>query len=348
MWKTCVLVLTLIFTIWVLFECIFYIRNNHLYHKTPNTQRNQEIDEKLKINHHVPKFMLELYDQIQLNPNVTPPDIVRSITPINQGFNIFGAPNKENYHFLLFEIPKSGVDEVFIKADLKILTIIEENVIDELHHLIIISSYDELKRDLIPIETKNIVHINNTWLTFNITNQVKKIINKNLIYLKLVISVRGKLKLSLLPLEEGNHEHDYPILLLTYTSKKNIVLNKNRIKRNIAAGEILEKKYKNSCKKRSLYVNFSDIYYDTWIIQPRGYEAFQCQGKCFYPIAHHLTPTKHAVIQSLMHNLHPREVSKICCVPVKMGSISILYVENGILTYRYAYNDMVVLECGCR
>ncbi|XP_066947738.1 bone morphogenetic protein 10-like [Macrobrachium rosenbergii] len=109
-----------------------------------------------------------------------------------------------------------------------------------------------------------------------------------------------------------------------------------------------KRRLKNSCKRKPLKVDFKDIGWDKWIIAPPSYEAYQCSGKCFYPLASHLSPTKHAVVQNLVHSLHPDRASRACCVPTKLGPISLLYVENGTPTYEYSYNDMVVLECGCR
>ncbi|XP_045614962.2 bone morphogenetic protein 10 [Procambarus clarkii] len=109
-----------------------------------------------------------------------------------------------------------------------------------------------------------------------------------------------------------------------------------------------KRKAKNGCKKKPLRVDFKDIGWDTWIIAPPSYEANQCSGKCNYPLASHLSPTKHAVVQNLVHSLHPDRTSRACCVPTLLGPISLLYLENGITTFKYDYDDMVVLECGCR
>ncbi|KAK4290612.1 hypothetical protein Pmani_036501 [Petrolisthes manimaculis] len=109
-----------------------------------------------------------------------------------------------------------------------------------------------------------------------------------------------------------------------------------------------KRRAKNGCKKKPLKVDFKDIGWDRWIIAPPSYEANQCSGKCFYPLASHLSPTKHAVVQNLVHSLHPDRTSRACCVPTLLGPISLLYIENGITTYKYDYDDMVVLECGCR
>lgn len=50
-----------------------------------------------------------------------------------------------------------------------------------------------------------------------------------------------------------------------------------------------------------------------------------------------------------MHAAHPKRASRACCVPTKLDPISILYLdENGVITYKYHYDGMVVAECGCR
>ncbi|KFM66324.1 Bone morphogenetic protein 10, partial [Stegodyphus mimosarum] len=109
------------------------------------------------------------------------------------------------------------------------------------------------------------------------------------------------------------------------------------------------KKKKNPCRRKPLHVNFASINYDQWIIAPPSYEAFECSGRCSFPMSAHLTPTKHAIIQTLMHSLEPKQVSRACCVPTKLSSISVLYVDDdGVVTYKYDYEDMVVAECGCR
>ena len=67
------------------------------------------------------------------------------------------------------------------------------------------------------------------------------------------------------------------------------------------------------------------------------------------PIGAHLSPTKHAIIQTLVHAAYPKYVARACCVPTKLEPISILYLdENNVITYKYHYDEMVVAECGCR
>ena len=79
------------------------------------------------------------------------------------------------------------------------------------------------------------------------------------------------------------------------------------------------------------------------------FQAYECTGRCFFPLSDHLSPTKHAIIQSLVHAMSPRRVSRACCVPTKLDPISILYIdEQGIITFKYKYDGMVVSQCGCR
>ncbi|XP_045212946.1 bone morphogenetic protein 10-like [Mercenaria mercenaria] len=103
------------------------------------------------------------------------------------------------------------------------------------------------------------------------------------------------------------------------------------------------------CRRRPLFVNFEDIGWHTWIIAPRGFQAYQCAGKCTFPLNDHLSPSKHAIIQTLLHTIHPKRAARSCCVPTKLDPISILYIdEQGVVTYKYRYDGMVVAECGCQ
>lgn len=230
---------------------------------------------------------------------------------------------------------------------------------------------------MVCLEEVQIAHKNNTWLNFNVTAIVYQILqqesqNKTL---KVIVSIvafwshyetsSGQIHLSLMPISE-NYEHEYPLLLISYISKIQILQDAATIRKKRSVEEDYEeetnnlwdeqgpskkklKRYKNICRKKSLYIDFEEIHYDDWIVQPKGYEAYQCQGKCFYPVADHLHPTKHAIMQTILHSMAPSRVPRSCCVPTRLSAISVLYIDDdGVLTYRYAYSDMVVAECGCR
>ncbi|XP_029934108.1 growth/differentiation factor 2 [Myripristis murdjan] len=102
------------------------------------------------------------------------------------------------------------------------------------------------------------------------------------------------------------------------------------------------------CRRTSLKVNFRDIGWDSWIVAPPEYDAFECRGMCYHPLTDESTPSKHALIQTLMNIRNPKKANMACCVPIKLDPITVMYQENGRLTIRYLYEEMKVAECGCR
>lgn len=112
-----------------------------------------------------------------------------------------------------------------------------------------------------------------------------------------------------------------------------------RIRRNVKS---------EPCKRTPLFVEFKDIGWDSWIIQPLGYEAYECNGVCNPPLTDEVSPTKHAIVQTWLSVKNPERVSRACCVPTKLEPISLLYHENGVITFNHKYEGMVVAECGCR
>ncbi|XP_028274153.1 bone morphogenetic protein 10-like [Parambassis ranga] len=112
-----------------------------------------------------------------------------------------------------------------------------------------------------------------------------------------------------------------------------------RVRRNVKS---------ESCKRTPLFVNFKDIGWDTWIIQPLGYEAYECNGVCKPPLTSEVSPTKHAMVQTILSFKSPERTSPACCVPTKLEPISLLFHDNGVVTFEHKYEGMVVAECGCR
>lgn len=104
----------------------------------------------------------------------------------------------------------------------------------------------------------------------------------------------------------------------------------------------------NYCHRTSLKVIFKDIGWDKWIVAPPEYEAYECKGVCSYPLTDDLTPSKHAIIQTLVNLNDPKKANKACCVPTKLDPITVMYQEKGVVTVRQLFKDMKVAECGCR
>lgn len=102
------------------------------------------------------------------------------------------------------------------------------------------------------------------------------------------------------------------------------------------------------CRRTSLKVNFKDIGWDSWIVAPPEYDAFECRGLCYHPLTDEMTPSKHALIQTLINIRDPKKANMACCVPIKLDPITVMYQDNGQVTIRYLYEEMKVAECGCR
>ncbi|XP_077366659.1 bone morphogenetic protein 2b [Festucalex cinctus] len=105
--------------------------------------------------------------------------------------------------------------------------------------------------------------------------------------------------------------------------------------------------HKASCKRHALYVDFSDVGWNEWIVAPPGYHAFYCHGECPFPLADHLNSTNHAIVQTLVNSVNSN-IPKACCVPTDLSPISLLYLDEYEKVILKNYQDMVVEGCGCR
>lgn len=148
--------------------------------------------------------------------------------------------------------------------------------------------------------------------------------------------------------------HKQP-LLFTYTDDgrhkqrpiRDAISNANRARR----APMRNRRRKNgseTCQRRPLYVDFSDVGWSDWIVAPPGYEAYYCHGDCQFPIADHLNTTNHAIVQTLVNSINPNLAPKACCVPTQLSSISMLYLNEQNKVVLKNYQDMTVVGCGCR
>ncbi|XP_068593049.1 nodal-related 2 [Cebidichthys violaceus] len=101
------------------------------------------------------------------------------------------------------------------------------------------------------------------------------------------------------------------------------------------------------CRRVDLHVDFNQIGWGSWIVFPKRYNAYRCEGSCPGPLGENLNPTNHAYMQSLLKHYHPERVAAPCCAPTKMSPLSMLYYENREMLLRH-HEDMIVDECGCQ
>ncbi|XP_062307865.1 southpaw isoform X1 [Osmerus eperlanus] len=100
------------------------------------------------------------------------------------------------------------------------------------------------------------------------------------------------------------------------------------------------------CRKVDMWVDFEQIGWNEWIVYPKRYNAFRCEGECPTPVDESFQPTNHAYMQSLLRLYHPERVSCPSCVPTRLSPLSMLYYENDDVVLRH-HEDMIVEECGC-
>lgn len=98
------------------------------------------------------------------------------------------------------------------------------------------------------------------------------------------------------------------------------------------------------CCRYKLDVDFDEIGWGDWIIEPKGYQAYVCDGTCNdrYKSAH-----RFATIQSIMHQFNPAAAPSTCCTATKMKPLQLLhYNSDGGVEVSW-YEDMIVTECKC-
>lgn len=121
-----------------------------------------------------------------------------------------------------------------------------------------------------------------------------------------------------------------------------------RTKRSMGTRKHRRKGRKDNCRRHALYVDFSDVGWNDWIIAPPGYNAYFCHGDCPFPLPDHLNTTNHAIVQTLVNSANPAAVPRACCVPTELSPISMLYKDKYDNVVLKNYQDMVVEGCGCR
>ncbi len=96
------------------------------------------------------------------------------------------------------------------------------------------------------------------------------------------------------------------------------------------------------CCRRKLYINFKDINWQDWIIEPSGVEMNHCEGRCTGPGV--ISAKSHAFVKQ---KLTRHKFLKVCCVPIKFSPLTLLHFDETGLIHKTVLRDMIVEECGC-
>uniref|UniRef100_T1K2C0 TGF-beta family profile domain-containing protein n=1 Tax=Tetranychus urticae TaxID=32264 RepID=T1K2C0_TETUR len=102
------------------------------------------------------------------------------------------------------------------------------------------------------------------------------------------------------------------------------------------------------CCKQSLYVNFTELGWDNWVIAPQGYYANYCYGDCTKPLK---TPDVfayyHAYIIDRFRQVNPYASISPCCAPTRLSAMSFIYIGPRSNIVKADLPKMIVEECGC-
>uniref|UniRef100_H0V2Z0 Bone morphogenetic protein 3 n=2 Tax=Cavia porcellus TaxID=10141 RepID=H0V2Z0_CAVPO len=103
------------------------------------------------------------------------------------------------------------------------------------------------------------------------------------------------------------------------------------------------------CARRYLKVDFADIGWNEWVISPKSFDAYYCAGACEFPMPKIVRPSNHATIQSIVRavGIIPG-IPEPCCVPDKMNSLGVLFLDENRNVVLKVYPNMSVETCGCR
>ncbi|XP_064257321.1 inhibin beta C chain-like [Passer domesticus] len=104
-----------------------------------------------------------------------------------------------------------------------------------------------------------------------------------------------------------------------------------------------------TCCRREFFVDFKEIGWEDWIIQPEGYHMNYCSGPC---------PLHMAGIPGLAASFHTAVLNRIkaasaaaavdsCCVPTQRRPLSLLYYDRDSNIVKTDIPDMIVDSCGC-
>ncbi|XP_017536296.1 inhibin beta C chain [Manis javanica] len=105
------------------------------------------------------------------------------------------------------------------------------------------------------------------------------------------------------------------------------------------------------CCRQEFFVDFREIGWHDWIIQPEGYTMNFCTGQCLLPVAGMpgIAASFHTAVLSLLkaNSAAGPAGGGSCCVPTAWRPLSLLYYDRDSNIVKTDIPDMVVEACGC-
>ncbi|KAM9115067.1 inhibin beta C chain-like [Pangshura tecta] len=103
------------------------------------------------------------------------------------------------------------------------------------------------------------------------------------------------------------------------------------------------------CCKKQFFVDFKEIGWENWIIQPEGYRMNYCTGPCPTHVAGMpgLAASFHTAILNLIKANDAHTAFSSCCVPTRRRPLSLLYYDQDSNVVKTDIPNMIVEACGC-
>ncbi|KAM5254265.1 inhibin beta C chain [Hipposideros larvatus] len=105
------------------------------------------------------------------------------------------------------------------------------------------------------------------------------------------------------------------------------------------------------CCRQEFFVDFREIGWHDWIIQPEGYAMNFCTGQCPLHVAGMpgIAASFHTAVLNLLkaNTATGTAGGGSCCVPTARRSLSLLYYDRDSNIVKTDIPDMVVEACGC-
>ncbi|XP_077359946.1 growth/differentiation factor 2 [Festucalex cinctus] len=330
-----------------------------------------------------PQFMMELYNKYASDSTAIPQsDVIRSFTVQDITHSVTNSPKSR--HRLLFNVSIPSHEKV-IAAELQLFFLKRAGSRATSHSFtasvnVYKTDYGVSKSNSELLACKELTGSQNTWVTLDVTSAVQSgvasgdgrtgfdvVVDGNDCEdggagLSLSFSVGDNTSAALIVFSDDvgsrRREAKKELGQMILHEEETIVHHEpswnaeDHLANQIPGARYRRRKRRKAeqeyCRRTSLKVNFRDIGWDSWIVAPPEYDAFECRGLCSYPLTDESTPSKHALIQTLMNIRNPKKANMACCVPIKLDPITVMYQENGLVTIRYLYEEMKVAECGCR
>lgn len=98
----------------------------------------------------------------------------------------------------------------------------------------------------------------------------------------------------------------------------------------------------NNCAVRRFHMNFAELNWTSWIVEPKSYEMNVCSGNCFKRSTKH----PYSIIKRYLEQHLSTKVTEQCCQPKRFGSTTLLYYDGPNLVLK-RFEKMRVLSCSC-